>query len=531
MAIEIENELTLKDYISIVRRKWLLVISIFLLSMIVITAVVFNLSPVYKSQGFIAIDSPVISAALIGSNDLAASKYVDERLDKIKQKIFSRESLVKFNQKYKLYPLDKKPSFIASMVKNNITLKPKRKSVNGNDWGGQVTIGLQVAAVSGDAEKTYKMINDIISQLLDQNAKDRTSRAIETTSYLTAELNSLKNELTVTEEKVAAYKQKNSNSLPEHQLMHLSTLNELRDSLKDLDSMYQATLEELRYLDVELTTTNATINNASDSSNGGLVAVSKLDQAREELERSLVLYKETHPTIRALKRKVALLEKSELAHVEKPVRKLNVAGVLAVTKINSQIQAANARLTTIEEEKKTTRKQIEKVRRQIITIPQVESGLAVLLRDYENAKVKYDEVKSKQVNAKIVESLELENKAEHFVLLESPEYPQYKEGMSKSKMVVLGFPISLALGIGLALLLEMLDKKVRRQSTLSLLINAKPIATIPYIQTAAELNKKRKLIHVTHSLIKMLVFFLIVLAIIHFFITPLDELMEMLRGL
>ena len=533
MAVEIEDELTLRDYILIAKRRWLQILAAFLVSLTIITMIAFLIPPFYKAEGFIAIESPVISKALINDdvNAASATRYVDEHIDKVKQKIFSRENLVKINQKYSLYPNLTRPSEIAASLDRNIKLEGKKKSADHNEWSGQVTVGFSVKVQSDSADTTYKLTNDIISQLLEQNTKDRTRRATETTNFLTSELDALEKELAIVEDKVAQYKQKHSDSLPEHQQLHMTTLEELRTTLKSLDLEYEATREELRYLDVELTTANATISNAANN-NSVVTTASALDKARAELERSMVLYKETHPTIRALKRKVALLESKPTLKDEKKSspKKVNLAAELAIAKINSQTEAANARLQTILEEKRFVRNQMEKIRGQIVNIPQVERGLASLLRDYENVKRKYEDVKAKQVNAKIAEDLEIENKAERFVLLESPEYPQYKANMSRTKMVGLGIPASLILALGLALLLESADNRIRKQSVLMAVADLKPLAAIPYINTQEELNHKKRLRGLVYFLITLLVTLSIALAITHFFIIPLDEL-EVLRKL
>ncbi len=525
MAIEIENELTLRDYLSIARRRWLPILTAFLISWLAITIFGFRLPSVYSTKGLVVIESPAISKAVIGGElgSVSAAKYVDEHVDKVKRKILSRENLVRINEKYGLFPALTKPSEVSEALGKSISVVTQTKSSDGTSWSEKVTVGFTVGFTHSDADKTYKVANDIIAQLLDQNTRDRTQRATETTSFLTAELGTLKNELELIENKVAAYKQKHSNSLPEHQQLHMTTLDQMRSSLKGLDMEYKTAQEELRYLDVELMTAHATINKADTGGTPG--TVSELEKARAELDRSMVLYKDTHPTIRALKRKVALLEKVKAAPVREKPKKVNVAGELAIAKINSQIEAAKTRLFSIAQGKRSMRAQMTKVRKQVVDIPQVARGLVTLLRGYENAKRQYEEVKAKQVNARIAENLELNNKAERFRLIESPDYPQYKQNMSKSKILVFGFLASIAMGLGLAMLLEILDKRVRGQAVLAAVINAKPLAIIPYINTLAELNKKRKVVKSIYYLVAALICLIVILAIIHFFVTPLGTLL------
>lgn len=523
MAIEMENEKTFSDYLSIAKRRWAVILSVFILSSLIASLYILTLAPKYHAEGFITVNSPAISKSLIG-DELNIAKYVGEHLDKVKQKVLSRENLVRLDEKYDLFPGIIRPSWIADAVRDSITLETEKRSRDGGNWGPQVTVGLTIGFDNPDPQVTYDVVNDIITQLLDQNVKDNRERATETAEFLTAELNKFQTELDLVENKVAAYKQKHSSSLPEHQALHMTSLEQLRATLRSYDSEVQSTQEELRYLDVELATAKASLNNSAGSVNGVNAQVSELEMAVAELERAKVLYKDTHPTIRILKRKVALLEQQEVAPVAVETKKVDVAGELAIAKIQSQIEAAKSRLVSISQEKKNTRAEIQRVKKQIVNIPQVESGLASLLRDYENAKRKYDEVKAKQVNAKVAEGLELNNKTERLVLLESPEYPEYNQNMRKSKAIPLAFLGSLGLGFGFAFLLEMFDKRVRGQGALISVIHAKPLVVIPYINTQAELKHKKNIVRAIYIVLTILIAFIAALAIAHFFVMPLESL-------
>jgi succinoglycan biosynthesis transport protein ExoP len=82
-----------------------------------------------------------------------------------------------------------------------------------------------------------------------------------------------------------------------------------------------------------------------------------------------------------------------------------------------------ARVESLAEQIKTLRGRMASYEQQILQTPQVERGLITLMRDHESAQKKYEEIRAKQMNAKINENLEGENKAERFTLLEPPALP------------------------------------------------------------------------------------------------------------
>jgi len=518
-----ENELTLKEYLSVFKRRWRLIFTAFLLSIIVITIVVFSLPFVYKSEGKIAIEAPVVSNEVLKTT--TANQYVDESVDKVRQKVLDRENLFNLNQRYNLYPNITDKNKLEGLLIENITIASDTKDSSANTWESvKVTVGLTVGFRYSDPEVTFKVANELIAQLLDENVKVKTKKALETSSFLTDELNRLKSELEFVENKVADYKQKHANSLPEHQQMHMTSLEQLRTAIKDLDREYKTTEEELRYLDLEYSTTNATFGNATDTASQA-PELSELDKAKAELDKSMGLYKDTHPTIRALKRKIELLENSKAASVEaKPVVK-NPAKGLALAKIQTQIDTAKAKLDSIAAQRVAMNRQMAALQNQILQIPQVERGLSTLQRDYTNAKLNYEDVKAKQINAKIAENLALEDKAERFILKQSPEYPKYRESPKRTLLMLGGMVVSLLLGFALAILLEMLDPRVRGQAAITSIIDTKLLAVIPYIETQAELNKKKRVMNIFITGAILLVILILIAAIVHFFVTPLDTLL------
>ena len=516
-----EYELTLSDYLSILKRRWwqMLAVSTMILAAAIATAIF--LKPVYQSTGTILVESQQIPTDLIKAT---VTTYADERIQVIKQRVMTRDNLNRIIQKYQLYPekIDSETtSTLIDEMRNAISVELLNADMPGSS-GGKATIAFKVGFEYVRPEIAHKVANELVTLFLDENVKARTERATETTEFLTQEVDRLKVELEGVENKVATYKQEHANSLPEHLDMHMGMLQRADLEVKELDRDYKATQEELRYLDVELASTKASAKKGAGGDEA-VSQISELDKARAELDRALVLYKESHPTIRALKRKIETLEKSpETTGEKKPVR-ASIESELVVAKVQAQIEAAKVRLSSIASQKKSTEIKMDQLQAQVVQSPQIERGLFTLMRDYENAKSKYEEVKSKQVNAKIAENLEQENKAERFVMLEPPIFPDKPIKPNRKKIIALGIAASLFGALAFAALLETLHSRVRGAESLTSLIGLRPLVIIPYITTQGELKRKRNLTR--YIFVAAIAFIIISLAIIHFLVMPLDLLL------
>jgi capsular polysaccharide biosynthesis protein len=145
------------------------------------------------------------------------------------------------------------------------------------------------------------------------------------------------------------------------------------------------------------------------------------------------------------------------------------------------------------------------------------------MRDHDNARKKYEEIRTKEMGAKISESLEQENKAERFVLLEAPMVPEKPIKPNRKKVVAMGFVLA-PVGTGaLVMLLEMMNQRVRGATALASVLGRRVLGTIPYIHTRAEIARRKKL----RNLLILLAVVLIVsaLVIVHFLYVPLDVLL------
>lgn len=521
-----EYELTFNDYISIFKRRiWQIII---VASTIIVASILVAilLPPVYQSTGTILVESQQISKDIVQSS---INSVADERIELIKQRVMTRENLYRIMQKYGLYAdrINKdSTSVLLNEMRNNILVELV-SSDSGNPWEKKTTIAFNVSFSYKSPDIAHKVANELVTLFLDENVKSRTEKATETTEFLSQEVEVLRKELESTESKVATFKEQYSGALPEHMDMHMSMLQRSELDIKEIDRDYKAAQEELRYLDVELASAQSGINNRrSPDAPVVLSSEAELDKLKLELERAQSLYSDSHPTVKALKRRIEKLEstnsKSSNPEDKTKARRGDIETDLMVAKVQAQIQAAKARLESLAEQKIAMRKKVEQLQARISMSPEVEKGLFKLMRDYENAKEKYEEVKSKQINAKIAENLEQENKAERFTMLEPPLFPEKPVKPNRKKLIGLGFFGGIAAALGLVFLLESVNARVRGVEALESITKVRTMVTLPYIYTQAEINRKKYFYR--YIFMGILAFILISCIIVHFLIMPLDIL-------
>jgi succinoglycan biosynthesis transport protein ExoP len=405
-------------------------------------------------------------------------------------------------------------------MRKQITIESIGANVKSSKRRDQGTIAFKLSFDHRKPEISQRVANELVTLFLDENVKSRTERATETTEFLTQEAEKLKSELEKVETQLAAYKQEHNKALPQHQQLHMEMLSRTETELKDVEREYKMAQEELRFLDLELSAAKAGITPKTGAAYAPQ-SPQDIGSLKAEYQRLLSLYTEAHPDVRAVKRKIEALEATtSAAGAAKPTE---APVSLEVAKVQTKIAATNSRIESLAGQIKVLRGRMAGYEQQLLKIPQVERGLITLMRDHESAQKKYAEIHAKQMNAKIAENLEGENKAERFSLLEPPAFPDRPSKPDRVKILLMGVFAAFGGSGGLALFLETINQRIRGQEALAIAIRQRPMLAIPYIVIEDEvLGRKRMLKRLAVVVAAVIVISAILL---HFLYMPLDILM------
>jgi polysaccharide chain length determinant protein (PEP-CTERM system associated) len=477
-----EYELSFSDYLSIIRRRFPYLIGTFVVVLVIAIIVAFTLPPTYRSSGTIMVESSQVSEGVVPNsvrNDL------DERINVIKQRVMTREGLLQLINKYDLFKGKAgtlTPNDLVEKMRNRIVVEPTNP---GSDFHsnqqGLPTISFMISFEDSDAEVAYKVAKDLVTLFLDLNIKLATEGATETTDFLTQESDRLKTEVDQLEGKISAFKNENSENLPEQLNLRETMQSRSENYLYEVERDIRSGNEELRALEAELANAK---HGVSDDPSQSLSAL------KAEYARLSTVYTESHPDLKALKHKIDALENGSAPATSKSATS-NVNN-LNEFKIQSSIDAVKARLESLEQEKLVLKDKISRNEHAMEITPGVSQKLEMLVRDRDSALKKYEEIRNKQMNAHIAQNLESENKSERFTLLEPPVLPEKPYKPDRTKILVMGFFLAIAASGGAVLFLESIDKRIRGSEAMTHVLGCLPLVVIPYIPIVEE-DAKRKL--------------------------------------
>ena len=475
-----EYELNLSDYLSIMRRRAVYLIVIFTVVLLLAIVAAFVISPAYRATGTIMVELPQILDGVVpksNRNDL------DERINVIKQRVMTRESLLQIINNHTLYKENAGKQTTTELIdkmRSLITVESISSDDSRSSRQGLPAIAFTISFEDKSPQVALQVTNDLVTLFLDWNVKLRTEGATETTEFLSQESDKLKAEVDRLEEKISAYKRQNSENLPEQLSLRTSMMSRAENDLYAAERDIRSSNEELRSLEAELA---AAKHGMSDDPSQTLPAL------KAQYTKLSAIYTESHPDLRALKRKIDALEQGDSTSdaASSPAKATN----LAVFKIQARLDAVNARMASLTQQQKMLKEKIGQNEHAMELTPRVAQGLEILIRDRDSAQRKFEELRNKKMNAQIAQSLESENKSERFTLLEPPIMPEKPFKPDRKKIFAIGILLAAASSFAFVMLLESINKRVYGIDALTHVLGSRPLVVIPYLPIEEERGRNR----------------------------------------
>ncbi len=568
-----EQGKTLAEYIEVIsRRRNVLIISFLLVGFLGIVLAM-KLPPVYRSSATILIESQQIPQSMVATT---ITDFADKRIQLIKQRVMTRDRILSIIQKHKIY-LDKRNKLVPSELVENFQQDAEINMISADvrdprgGGVGKATIAFSIAFNDRNPVVAQGVANELVSLFLNENTRVRSQQAAKTTDFIKTEADKTKLEIEKIETKIMDFKAKSGNSLPEMLQSNLLSLDRAKESLRQADSDIRIAKDRLIYLTDSLiraesdagedssTQANKPLSKAAQLRSlkaqyihfsslytakhpdtlrvkrqienmepGFTGELSELDASKElkQAEKELVLltdkYSENHPDVIKQQQRVSKLTKGLLkaeSQDNSSVKEEEQGSALYIT-LSSQLRSTQHKIDFLSESKQDLQKKIQELQESIDKTPLVEKDYYDLQRIRKTSLNKYAEMESKYRVAKLAQTLEEEQKGETFTLIEPPIAPEKPEKPNRKKVTLMGFGLGLGVGFGLVILLELMHEVIRGAKALERHTGMQPIVVIPYIETPLDkaLRSRGKKLMIIVSIVLLIV----TIAIIHFFVMPLE---------
>jgi uncharacterized protein involved in exopolysaccharide biosynthesis len=395
----------------------------------------------YLSEGKILISSQEIPTDLVRPTVATLS---NERILYIEQRIMTRDNLVAIAKKFNLkmgWQGQITGTELTDFVRSRTKIKPVELTMQSER---KQAIAFTVGFEYEQPQIALGVANELVTVILNEDVRSRSNFAAETTKFLDREVKRLEEQLSLVNTKIA-----------ERTRSRTGGPTEASDDAKDLAALR------------------------------ALLVIKRAD------------YSENHPDIRAIKRRIEALEK---------------------TNGRTDINAEASTKTTAEA---TADAAAQKVPFSADTPTQ---GMDTLETQRITLRTELGNASQRLTAARMGESLERGQHSERLEVIEQPTMPKKPTSPNRPKIFALVLGFALMTGSGLVVASEALNPAIRRSTDLLKLIDGHLIVAIPNISTQGELarKKRRTLLYV----IGLTVVVLLGLIAIYFVLPPLDILFD-----
>jgi uncharacterized protein involved in exopolysaccharide biosynthesis len=527
----------------------------------------------YKSMATILIEEQEIPSELVHST---ITSYADQRIETIKQQVMSRTTLWKVVEQYNLYADLRRTNPAEEVVKRftkDIAVEVISADVvdKRTQHPTKATIAFTVAYQSNSPDLAQKVANELTSLFLGQNLKSRERQAQEATSFLQQEAENLSKHIGEVDEKIATFKHRASGALPELMPLNLQLMNQSDRELMDIDQQIRTLEERKNYLEGELATIKPNTPIMSVTGERILDSAERLRSLRAEYAGASANRSPDHPDIMKMKQEIEALEKETglppeieeaskqliearatmataskrlgkdhpdvvqarrtIEALEQEVRQLSSVPLRkpsvrpenpAYINLQAQLNSATASLGALQATRTAVKRRLQDYAARLERTPEMEPDYLFLTRDRDTSGQKYQDIRSRLLEAKVSEGLEVQRKGERFSLIDPPSLPEKPDKPNRPAIVLLGFILALAGGIGSGAAAESLDHSIRTPEQLVRLTQLSPLAVIPFMPNEQDLSRAVK----RRRLLKGVGVGALVgsLALLHVFVVPLDVL-------
>ena len=319
-----------------------------------------------------------------------------------------------------------------------------------------------------------KGANELVNLVLEENVKLRTGRANDTLEFFQSEVDRLSGELERQSEKITKFKTENFEALPD-------SLAERRNQ----QILEQERLIALQREESDLKNQRATVvwvfERTGRSATAGALSPEEeqLDALQNQLVQQRTIYAATQPAASGmLENQLAALQK--LVDEQREARSVpgpDGKAAQPTSELDVELAPIDARLKFIAEDEATIQKTLDDLDKSIQATPANEQVLAGLERELANTQNQYNAAVANVGQAQVGERIEVLSKGERFSLIEQPNLPAKPSSPNRKLIAAAGMLGGIGAGLGLILLMEMLNHSIRRPVELTARLGIEPFAT------------------------------------------------------
>lgn len=199
-------------------------------------------------------------------------------------------------------------------------------------------------------------------------------------------------------------------------------------------------------------------------------------------------YSEDHPDVKRVAKNIATLQE-RIARGEKADTSDSESSPM-VAQLRVQVHALDTQISALQSRAAELRSRRMQLDSHMASTPEVERDYEAITRDLGTAHTQYDQLMNRRMEADVKSASITSGESDKFSLVQQPFLPKDPAQPSRLAIGLLGLIGAIVVGLMSALLAEALDSSVRGARDIRIGLNETPLSTIPKIHNS--LSKRRR---------------------------------------
>lgn len=446
--------MTFSQFLSILRARWLMVLSVFLTVVVVVVGFSLWSPKQYSAVSDVVIDmkssDPIAGAMALSS--MAAGSYMATQVD------IARSDRVAVRVVRELRLADKREfremwlqessgrgdfeTWLARLVQRKLDVTPSRESTM-----------FSIKYTAPDAALAAQMANGFVKAYMDTALELRTDPARRYSAFFEDQAKALREKLESAQTKLAEYQRSNNILATDERVdMEMQRLSELSTQLVQI----QAISAESRARSASARSNQDVLQ---DVINNPVVANLRADVTREEakLQEMQARLGEAHPAIEQQKAVISALNRRIASEARRAGSSVGVTSSINTGR-EAQVRAA-----------------LEAQRAKVLRMREQRGEMNVLLKEVESAQRAYEQIQQRQTQT----ALEGQSNQTNIAVLTPASVPSEPSSPNVPRNALIAGFVGLLLGVAVAFVRELMDRRVRSTADVSELLGLPVIGVIP----------------------------------------------------
>src|SRR5450631_3842191 len=277
-------------YWQLIKRRALYFVIPFILVLPVGLAVAVLFPATYVSEGKILVQSQQIPTELVRPTVTSAAQ---ERIQVIEQRTMTRENLLAMIDKFQLFPEKRtlmSASQLVELMRKNAKIEPLAQPLAFSQVRSRAdnpTIVFTVGFEYSDPQTASRVANELVTRILNEDLRDRTSRATDTTKFLAREVQKLQADNAAIDAKIALAKLSQAKSGSNSPDQPATQLAQLKMDLAQKSALYSDRHPVMQALKRQIEALQKVVVPAAQTGPDALAPLDELETQQENIQKNL----------------------------------------------------------------------------------------------------------------------------------------------------------------------------------------------------------------------------------------------------